>query len=99
MVVNYYQMVTLVEADQKVLNFSGWVVNIISFIYMAITFGYPSLVCLQKLVVYLKRTHFNEANMSQNCFSHDQRNLQQPIIWQKNMTKERLSKIQIKNQN
>jgi len=99
MVVNYYQLLTLVEADQKVLNISGWVVNIITFIFMAMTFGYPSLVCLKKLVVYLKRTHFNVANRSQNCFSHDQRNLKQAIIWQKNMTKERLSKIQLRNQN
>ena len=75
MVVNYYQLLTLVEADQKVLNISGWVVNIITFIFMAMTFGYPSLVCLKKLVVYLKRTHFNVANRSQNCFSHGQRNL------------------------
>jgi len=99
MAVNYYQLVTLVEADQKVLNFSGWVVNIITFIFTAITFGYPSLVCLKKLVVYIKRTHFNVENMRQNYFSHDQRNLQQAIIWQKNMTRERLSKFQLRNQN
>ena len=75
MAVNYYQLVTLVEADQKVLNFSGWVVNIITFIFTAITFGYPSLVCLKKLVVYIKRTYFNEENRRQNNFSYDQRNL------------------------
>jgi hypothetical protein len=75
MVVNYYQLVTLVEVNQKVLNCSGWVVNIITFIFTAITFGYPSLICLRKLVVYIKRTYFNEENRRQNYFSHDQRNL------------------------
>jgi hypothetical protein len=66
MAVNYYQLVTLVEADQKVLNFSGWVVNIITFIFMAITFGYPSLICLKKLVLFIKRTYFNAANRMEN---------------------------------
>jgi len=75
MVVNYYQLVTLVEVNQNVLNYSGLVVNIITFIFTAITFGYPSLVCLKKLVVYIKRTYFNEENRRQNYFSHDQRNL------------------------
>ena len=66
MVVNYYQLVTLVEVNQKVLNYSGWVVNIISFIFMVITFGYPSLICMKKLVVNIKRTHFNVENERQN---------------------------------
>ena len=99
MVVNYYQLVTLVEADQKVLIFSGWVVNIITFLFMAITLGYPSLVYLKKLVVYFKRTHFNVENRSQKYFSNDQRNLQKAIIRQKIMTRERLPRIQIRKKN
>ena len=51
MVVNYYQLVTLVEVNQNVLNFSGWAINIISFLFMAITFGYLGLICLKMLVV------------------------------------------------
>ena len=66
MAVNYYQLVTLVEVSQSVINCSGWVVNIISFIYMAITLGYPSLICLKKLAVYIKRTHFNIENRRRN---------------------------------
>jgi hypothetical protein len=75
MVVNYYQLVTIVEVNQNVLNYSGLVVNIITFIFMAITFGYPSLLYLKKLVVYMKKTYFNEENRRQNYVFHDQRNL------------------------
>ena len=66
MMVNYYQLVTLVEINQNVLNYSGWVVNIISLIFMAITLGYPSLNCLRKLVVFIRRTYFNAENRRQN---------------------------------
>jgi len=66
MVVNYYQLVTLVEVNQNVLNLSGWVTNKLLFIFMAITLGYPSLICLRKLVAYIKRTHFNVENRRQN---------------------------------
>ena len=66
MAVNFYQLVTLVEADQKVLNISGWVVNIITFIFMAVTFGYPSLIYLKKLVLFIKRTYFNAENRMEN---------------------------------
>ena len=62
MVVSYYQLVTLVEVNQKVLGFSGWVVNIITFIFMVITLGYPSLICLKNLVAYIKRTNYNAIN-------------------------------------
>ena len=43
MAVNYYQLITMVESDQKVLNFSGWAINMIFSIFMVITLGYPSL--------------------------------------------------------
>ena len=66
MVMNYYQFVTLGEINQNVSNYSGWAVNIISFIFMAITFGYPSLICLKKVIVYIKRTHFNVEKSRQN---------------------------------
>ena len=46
MAVNYYQLVTLVEVKQKVLNFSGWGINTIFFLFMVITLGQPSLLCL-----------------------------------------------------
>jgi len=62
MAVNYYQLVTLVEDNQKVLNFSGWVVNIITFIFMALTFSYPGSICLKKLVVFIKRTYHKVEN-------------------------------------
>jgi len=76
MVVNYYQLVTLVEVNQKVLIFIGWGVNIICFIFMVITFGHPSLICLKKLVVYFKSIYFNVEIRRLNYYSHDQRNLQ-----------------------
>jgi len=66
---------------------------------MAITFGYPSLICQKKLIGNFKKTHFNVENARQNYFSHDQRNLQQAIIRQKNMTRERLYRIHLRNQN
>jgi hypothetical protein len=66
MVVNYYQLVTLVEINQNVLIFSGWAINIISCLFIGITFGYPSLVYLKKLVVYFKRTHFNVKNRTED---------------------------------
>jgi hypothetical protein len=47
MAVNYYQLVTMVESDQKVLNFSGLGINMIFYIYMIITLGYPSLKCFR----------------------------------------------------
>ena len=65
MVVNYNQMVTLFEVNQNKLNYSGWVVNIISFIFLVITLGCPSLICLKNLVVFIKRTHFNVKNKRQ----------------------------------
>ena len=66
MAVNYYQLVTLVEDNQKVLNISGWVVNIITFIFMAVTFGYPSLIYLKKLVLFIKRTYFIAEDRMEN---------------------------------
>jgi len=66
---------------------------------MATTFGYPSLLSLKKLVSYIKKTHFNLENKRQNYFSHDQRNLKKAIISQQNMTRKRLARIQLQNQN
>ena len=99
MVVNYYQLVTLVEINQKVLNVNGWVVNIISFIFMAITLGYPSLIFLKKLILFIKKTKVNMENRKQNDLSYEHRNLQKAIIRQKIMTRERLSRIQIRKKN
>ena len=31
MAVNYYQLITMIESDQKVLNLSGWATNILVF--------------------------------------------------------------------
>jgi hypothetical protein len=39
MVINYYQLVTLVEVSPEVLNVSGLVTNEIFFLFLAITFG------------------------------------------------------------
>jgi len=98
-VVNYYQLVTLVEVNQNVLNYSGWVVNTLSFMFMAITFGCPSLICLKKLVVQIKRTYFNVQNKRQTTDCHAERNLKQSIIRKKYMTRERLSRMQLRDQN
>ena len=37
--VNYYQVTTLVEVEQKVHNISGLVTNAIFFLFLAITLG------------------------------------------------------------
>jgi len=47
MVVNYYQLTTMVESDQKVLNFSGWAINMIFFAFILTNLGYPSLKCVK----------------------------------------------------
>ena len=47
MILNYYQLSTLVEVDPKVLNVSGLVISAIFFLFIAITFGQPNLFCLK----------------------------------------------------
>ena len=59
MAVNYYQLVTLVEVSPEVLNVSGLVTNEIFFLFLAITFGQPSLLCLKQLFVRMKRIFAN----------------------------------------
>jgi len=66
---------------------------------MATTFGYPSLLSLKKPVSYIKKTHCSLENKRQTYFSHDQRNLKKAIISQQNMTRKRLARIQLQNQN
>ena len=53
--INYYQLVTLVEVSPKVLHVSGLVTNTVSFLFLIITFGQPSLLCLKQLVLHSKR--------------------------------------------
>ena len=55
MAINYYQLVTLVEVSPKVLNVSGLVINAIFFLFLAITLGQPSLLCLKQLFIHIKR--------------------------------------------
>ena len=55
MAINYYQLVTLVEISPKVLNISGLVINAIFFLFLVITLGQPSLLCLKQLLIYMKR--------------------------------------------
>jgi len=55
MAINYYQLVTLVEVNPKVLNVSGLVTNAIFFLFLAITFGPPSLLCIKQLFIRIKR--------------------------------------------
>ena len=55
MAINYYQLVTLVEVNPKVLNVSGLVINAIFFLFLAITFGQPSLLCLKQLFIRMKQ--------------------------------------------
>ena len=65
MIVNYYQLVTLVEANQKVLNASGLAMNQIFFVYIVIILGQPSLLCLKNLFKYFKRNRSNKKNSDQ----------------------------------
>ena len=65
MAINYYQLITLVEINQKVLNFSGLVTNAIVFLFLVITLGEPSLLCLKKVIVYMKRIQDNKKNKGQ----------------------------------
>jgi hypothetical protein len=59
MAINFYQLVTLVEVSPNVLNVSGLVVNAIFFLFLAITLGQPSLLCLKQLFVRMKRILVN----------------------------------------
>ena len=47
MVVNYYQLVTLVEYKQNVLNASGLFIIAIIFFFLVTTLGQPSLLSLK----------------------------------------------------
>ena len=59
MAMNYYQLVTLVEVSPNVLNVSGLVVNAIFFLFLVITFGQPSILCLKQLFIRMKKTLVN----------------------------------------
>jgi len=69
MAINYYQLVTLVEVSPKVLNVSGLVTNEIFFLFLAITFGQPSLLCMKQLFFRMKRilADWNGTSQSQIC--------------------------------
>ena len=83
MVVNYYQLTTLIEVEQKVLNFSGLATDAIFFLFLAITLGQPSLDCIKKLVKYIKRTRDNSENFQQTETRQEQRNLQRVVVNQR----------------
>ena len=59
MALNYYQLITLVEVSQKVLNISGLVTNAIFFLVLVIIFWQPILLRFKQLFLYLKRTFSN----------------------------------------
>ena len=63
MMVNYYQLATLVEVDPKVLNVSGLVINAIFFVFIAISFGQPSLLSLKLLLINMKQSPANSKNI------------------------------------
>jgi hypothetical protein len=60
MAISYYQLVTLVEVNPKVLHISGLVMNAIFFLFLAITFGQPSLLCIKQLCIKMKRIYSNQ---------------------------------------
>ena len=60
MAINYYQLVTLVEVSPKILNVSGLVINAIFFLFLVMTFGQPSLLCLKQLVIHMNRILTNQ---------------------------------------
>jgi len=64
--INYYQLVTLVEVSPKVLNVSGLVINAIFFLFLAITLGQPSLLCLKQILIRMQRTPANCTQTLQN---------------------------------
>jgi hypothetical protein len=66
MAINYYQLVTLVEVSPNVLNVSGLVTNAIFFLFLVITFGQPSLLCLKQLLIRMKRIRANFNRTPQN---------------------------------
>ena len=59
MALNYYQLITLVEVRQKVLNISGLVTNAIFFLFLAIILGHPILLRFKQLFLKLKRNWCN----------------------------------------
>jgi len=62
MVVNYYQLITLVEDNANVLNASGLVTIALVFLVLVITLGQPNFLSLKKVVLNLKRTRCNLKN-------------------------------------
>ena len=63
MILNYYQLSTLVEVDPKVLNVSGLVISAIFFLFIAITFGQTNLFCLKLLLINMKQSQANSKNI------------------------------------
>jgi hypothetical protein len=59
MALNYYQLVTLVEVEQKILNISGLATNAILFLFMVIILGQPILLRFKQLFKNLKHTYIN----------------------------------------
>ena len=94
MAMNYYQLITLVEYKQKVLNVSGLVNNAIFFFFLLITLGSPSLLCLKKLFTYLKRPSSSSKNREKVKIREVKRKLKKPVVRHQN--REILEIIQIK---
>jgi len=65
MSVNYYQLITLFEVSEKVLNASGLVINAIFFLFLVVTLGLPSLLSLKHLS--LKTLYPSHPHTSQPC--------------------------------
>ena len=80
MAINYYQLVTLVEVNPKVLNVSSLVVNAIFFLFLANTLGQPSLLCLKQLVIHMKRILANRnRTLESEMFIQDKKVMIGPV--------------------
>jgi hypothetical protein len=75
--VNYYQLVTLIEDKQKVLNACGLVTVLFIFLFMVLNFGQPSLLCLKHLVRYVRRALHNQNNRGRVEVMRRQRNFRE----------------------
>jgi hypothetical protein len=82
--VNYYQLTTLVEVNEKVVNISGLVIHSIFFLFLLVTLGQPNLLCLKQLIMNRKRNRANEKINNQKVSISKQKHHKKPIVWQPN---------------
>ena len=94
--VNYYQLTTLVEVNEKVLNVSGLVIHSIFFLFLVVTLGQPNLLCLKQLFMNLKLIRAKATTSKQQVEISDKKQIRKVAVRHPNP--ERLKRMQVQKQ-